>query len=210
MFYNCDLGNNTNGHIYTLPGDNVIHKENCEQLKGEWWDNISNKTFSVVHSNGKEIHVYALTKEQLEKNIILPDSQNDNKDEDKTKEGNEATSGQLVSGNNNIETKDETDKKTDTPDANISFDESPADNVTTFNIKNKKTYKKSKKVTIKDSDGIKSIKLNGKTIKVKAGKKSISFKLSKYKKHLKKKTKLNKLVITDVNGNKKTIQFKVK
>ena len=54
--------------------------------------------------------------------------------------------------------------------------EQTVDNVVSFNIKNKKTYKKSKKVTIKDSDGIKSIKLNGKTIKVKSGKKSFSWK----------------------------------
>ena len=84
------------------------------------------------------------------------------------------------------------------------------DNPTTFNIKNKKTYKKSKKVVIKDEDGIKSVVLNSKKIKVKSGKKTVSFKLSSYKKSLKKKNKWNKIIVTDVNGNKKTIQFKVK
>ena len=83
------------------------------------------------------------------------------------------------------------------------------DNPTTFNIKNKQTYKTSKKVQIKDKDGIKQIKLNSKTIKVK-NKKSYSFKLSKYKKNLKKTGKWNKLVVTDKNGKKKTIKFKTK
>ena len=84
------------------------------------------------------------------------------------------------------------------------------DNPTSFSIKNKKSYKASKKIKIKDEDGLSKIKLNGKTIKVKSGKKSISFKISKYKKFLKKKGKWNKLVITDSNGNKTTIKFKVK
>ncbi|MCM1500593.1 MAG: DUF6273 domain-containing protein [Clostridium sp.] len=83
------------------------------------------------------------------------------------------------------------------------------DTSTTANIKNKKTYKTSKKVTIKDSDGIKQIKINSKTIKVK-GKKSFTFKLSQYKKYLKKKGKWNKLVITDKTGKKTTIKFKTK
>ena len=88
--------------------------------------------------------------------------------------------------------------------------EQPTDNATTFNINNKKTYKKSKKLTIKDADGIKSVTLNTKKIKFKSGKKNISFKLSKYKKYLKKKNKWNKLIVVDINGNKKVIQFKVK
>ena len=83
------------------------------------------------------------------------------------------------------------------------------DNPTTINIKNKKTYKTSKKITVNDKDGIKTIKLNSKTIKVK-NKESYSFKLSKYKKNLKKKGKWNKLVVTDKNGKKTTIQFKTK
>ena len=88
--------------------------------------------------------------------------------------------------------------------------ETPNDNLTTFNIKNKKTYKKSQKVKIKDEDGIKSVVLNTKKIKIKKGKKSVSFKLSSYKKSLKKKNKWNKIIVTDVNGNKNTIQFKIK
>ena len=81
---------------------------------------------------------------------------------------------------------------------------------TNVNIKNKKTYKQSKKVKVSDADGIQSVKLNKKKISVKKGKKSFSFKLSSYKKYLVKKNKWNKLVITDLKGNKKTIKFKVK
>lgn len=84
------------------------------------------------------------------------------------------------------------------------------DHPTSVNLKNKKTYKKTTKVKIKDSDGIKGIKLNSKKLTIKAGKKSVSFKISKYKKYLKKKGKWNKLVVTDMNGKKKTIKFKVK
>lgn len=84
-----------------------------------------------------------------------------------------------------------------------------ADKPTKFNIKNKKTYKKSKKVTVKDLDGIKTVKLNGKKISVKKGKTNVSFKLSKFKKYLKKKGKWNSLIVTDVNGKKKSIKFKI-
>ncbi len=89
-------------------------------------------------------------------------------------------------------------------------DKSNKDNATKFNIKNKKTYKKTKKVTIKDADGLKTVKLNNKKISVKKGKTNISFTLSKYKKNLKGKNKWNKLVVTDKKGNKTTINFKVK
>ncbi|MBR1744029.1 MAG: leucine-rich repeat protein [Lachnospiraceae bacterium] len=78
-----------------------------------------------------------------------------------------------------------------------------------INLKNKKTYSVSKKVTIKDADGIKTIQINKKTIKGK-GKKSFSFKLSKYKKYLKQAGKWNKLIITDKKSKKTTIKFKVK
>lgn len=81
---------------------------------------------------------------------------------------------------------------------------------TILNIKNKKSYSVNKKLTIKDADGIQSIKLNGVKIKVKKGKKSFSFKLSRYKKKLRKKRKWNKLVVTDIKRKKKTVQFKVK
>ena len=80
---------------------------------------------------------------------------------------------------------------------------------TSISIKNKKTYKKSKKVTIKDEDGIKTIKLNKKKIKGN-GRFKVKFKLSKYKKYLKKKGKWNKLVVNDMLGNKKSIKFKTK
>ncbi|MBR1866343.1 MAG: hypothetical protein IJ801_07540 [Lachnospiraceae bacterium] len=84
------------------------------------------------------------------------------------------------------------------------------DNPTTLNIKNSKTYKTSKKITIKDADGIKKIKLNSKTIKVKNGKTKYSFKLSTYKKYLKKAGKWNKLVVTDKTEKKKTVKFKTR
>ena len=83
------------------------------------------------------------------------------------------------------------------------------DKRTTINIQDRKTYKTSQKLTVKDQDGIKTIQLNKKTIKVK-NKKNYSFKLSKYKKYLKKKGKWNKLVVTDKNGKKMTIKFKTK
>ncbi len=88
--------------------------------------------------------------------------------------------------------------------------EKPAkDHATKLNLANKKTYKFSKKVTIKDADGLKTVKVNGKTLKVKNGKKSCSFKLSTFKKYLR-KGKWNKLVVTDLAGRKKTIKFKVR
>ena len=96
----------------------------------------------------------------------------------------------------------------DSQSTSVEQTDKQTDNLTTFNIQNKKTYKKSKKIIIKDSDGIKSVSLNGK--KIKSGKKKISFKLSKYKKYLKKKIGWNKLVIVDANGNVAKIQFKVK
>ena len=106
---------------------------------------------------------------------------------------------------NEQQNKNEIEKNIDSSDDKIIYD-----NQTILNVKSKKTYKKSKKVTIKDKDGLKSIKLNGKKIKVKKGKVSFSFKLSKYKKYLKRKKKWNKLVITDVKGNSKIIKFKTK
>lgn len=82
--------------------------------------------------------------------------------------------------------------------------------VTKVNLKNKKSYKTSFKVKIRHADGIKTVKLNGKKLKVKAGKKSVSFKLSKYKSYLKKKGKWNSLIVVDVNGKKTGIRFKTK
>lgn len=80
---------------------------------------------------------------------------------------------------------------------------------TKINLKNKKTYRKSKKVLISDKDGLKTIEINGKTVKLN-GRRRYSFKLLKYKKHLKKKSKWNKLVVTDMKNKKKTIIFKTK
>lgn len=61
-----------------------------------------------------------------------------------------------------------------------------------------------------DYDKIKEVAVNGKKLKIRSGKKSISFKLSKYKKYLKKKGKWNKLTVTDEKGVKKTVKFKIK
>ena len=96
----------------------------------------------------------------------------------------------------------------DSQSTSVEQPDKQTDNLTTFKIQNKKIYKKSKKITIKDLDGIKSVSLNGK--KIKSGKKKISFKLSKYKKYLKKKTAWNKLVVVDANGNVAKIKFRVK
>lgn len=81
---------------------------------------------------------------------------------------------------------------------------------TRLNIANKETCQLSKKVKVQDADGLKSVKLNGKRVTLKKGKKKLTFKLSKYKKYLKKKGKWNKLVIVDLKGKKKSIRFKTK
>ena len=57
-----------------------------------------------------------------------------------------------------------------------------------------------------DKDKIKKITLNGKTIKVKKNKTSITLKLKFYKK----KGKWNTHKVTDKKGNVKTIKFKTK
>ncbi len=82
--------------------------------------------------------------------------------------------------------------------------------VTTLSLKNKKTYKKSFLVKIRHEDGIKTVKLNGKKLKLKAGAKQMKFKLSKYKAYLKKKGKWNKLVVQDVYNRKTSVKFKTK
>lgn len=64
------------------------------------------------------------------------------------------------------------------------------------NVANNKTYKSGKKITFSDkTSGIKSAKLDGKTVK--SGK-------------VVKKKGTHKLVLTDKAGNKKTIKFKIK
>ena len=82
--------------------------------------------------------------------------------------------------------------------------------VTTFSIKNKAKVKKTAKIKIKDKDKIKKITLNGKSIKIKKNKTSITIKLKSYKKALKKKGKWNTLKVTDKRGNVKSIKFKTK
>ena len=102
---------------------------------------------------------------------------------------------------------------TTTPSVTPSAVPSPAtvkDKTTTFNIKNKAKIKKTAKIKIKDKDKIKKITLNGKTIKIKKNKTSITIKLKSYKKKLKKKGKWNTLKVTDNKGNTKTIKFKTK
>lgn len=80
---------------------------------------------------------------------------------------------------------------------------------TTINLKNKKTYKITTKVKIKDADGLQSIKLNSQKVKIRNNATSVSFRLSKYKKYIKKRA-WNKLVVKDQKGKKITIRFKVK
>ncbi|MBO4863456.1 MAG: carbohydrate binding domain-containing protein [Eubacterium sp.] len=84
------------------------------------------------------------------------------------------------------------------------------DKKTTFSIKNKAKVNKTAKIKIKDKDKIKKITLNGKKIKIKKNKTSFTLKLKSYKKYLKKKGKMNKIVVTDKKGNKKTIKFTIK
>ncbi|MBR1865578.1 MAG: hypothetical protein IJ801_03635, partial [Lachnospiraceae bacterium] len=86
---------------------------------------------------------------------------------------------------------------------------SESNRATTINLKNKKIYKITTKVKIKDADGILSVKLNSKKVKLKKNATSVSFRLSKYKKSLKKKT-WNKLVVKDQKGKKTTIRFKIR
>ena len=100
---------------------------------------------------------------------------------------------------------------TASPEATPTIKPAPAkDNKTTFSIKNKAKVKKSAKIKVKDKDKIQKITLNGKTIKIKKNKTSITIKLKSYKKALKKSGKWNKLVVIDANGNKKSIKFKTK
>lgn len=136
---------------------------------------------------------------------------NDNGKENKGNGGNADNASDGSTGSNTGTTPETTEEPATTETVNTpTITETPKDALTTFNIKNKKTYKKSQKVIIKDKDGIKSVVLNKKKIKVKKGKKTVSFKLSSYKKSHKKKNKWNKIIVIDVNGNKKTIQFKTK
>ena len=81
---------------------------------------------------------------------------------------------------------------------------------TKFSIKNKAKVKATSKIKVTDNDKIKTITLNGRKIKIKKNKASITLKLKSYKKLLKKKGKWNKLVVTDIAGKKVTLKFKIK
>ena len=72
----------------------------------------------------------------------------------------------------------------------------------TTNVKAKKTYKKGKKLTVKDTYALKYVKLDGKKLKLKSKGKKASVKLKKKGSH--------KLVAKDKAGNKITVKFKVK
>ncbi len=78
----------------------------------------------------------------------------------------------------------------------------------TVNLKASKTYKLSKKVIIKASEGVKLVKINGKRIKIKSGKTKVSFKLKRYKKLLK-RGKYNKIRIKSADGANLKVKFKV-
>ena len=144
-------------------------------------------------ADGKSVVLGGETTDSSSNPSSTPDTKGNNTTSQPTKSPNSTGNGTRNStGSSNSSTK----KKT-------------VNHATKVNLKNKKNYRKSKKVTVKDKDGIKTIKLNKKTIKVR-GKKSFSFKLSKYKKYLKKKGKWNKIVITDMRKKKKTIKFKIK
>ena len=174
---------------------------------------VARKAYEALTDNNKlRIFNYNdLLSAEKELKAIEKGNKEENKDNKNTTNGNK-------NNDTNNQNKQESEEKIEVPSDNkvadnnkvIASNDKSIDNATTFNIANKKTYKKSKKVTIKDTDGIKSITLNSKKIKIKSGKRSISFKLSKYKKYLKKKNKWNKLIVVDVNENKKVIQFKVK
>lgn len=88
--------------------------------------------------------------------------------------------------------------------------EQTKNHLTTWNIKNKSRCSIRKKITIKDPDGILSIQLNGRKIKLPKNKKKFSLSLSKYKKRLKRHGAWNKLIIKDNQGNKAVLRFKIK
>ena len=84
------------------------------------------------------------------------------------------------------------------------------DHPTRINLTGKMTCRLSKKITVKDADGVWTIQLNGHPVKCKKGKKKVSFKLTRYKKYLKTNGKWNRLVVADRNGWKKSIQFRIR
>lgn len=123
---------------------------------------------------------------------------------------NEGASGSTGGAGDNSGNEDSTKNDSSSSDNTDSGAAAAENFAASINIKNKKAYKISFKVKIKDNDKIKEVVINGKKLKIRSGKKSISFKLSKYKKYLKKKGKWNKLTVTDEKGVKKTVKFKIK
>lgn len=111
---------------------------------------------------------------------------------------------------NAAKTTDNNNGNTNNTNSNVSNNNTGLSSQISINIKNKKTYKKSKKVTISSGVYLRSVTLNGKNIITSNYVKKVSFKLSKYKKQLKKKGKWNKLVVTNSYGKQKTIKFKTK
>ena len=79
-----------------------------------------------------------------------------------------------------------------------------------FSLKNRKAYKKTKKLVIKEADGIRAVKINGHGLKNVYGKTKVSFKLSKYKKYFRKKGKWNRIIVTDAEGRISILQIKIK
>ncbi len=83
------------------------------------------------------------------------------------------------------------------------------DSPTKISLKEGKKYSMSSGVSITDRDGIKKITINGKKLTgLKKNETRLYFTLSKYKKFLK-KGKKNVLAVTDYNGNKKSVSFRV-
>lgn len=71
----------------------------------------------------------------------------------------------------------------------------------TASVKAGKSYKKGTKITVKDAQALKSVKLDGKSVKI-SGKKAVSSKIKKAGSH--------KIAATDKAGNKLTVKFKIK
>ena len=145
--------------------------------------------------------------------------------------GNVVTTPDLDDNNLNQQKISETPKETSTTTEETTVESSPfnplpspivhtstpkttivkaKDNKTIFSIKNKAKVKSNASIRIKDTDKIKKITLNGKTVKIGKNKTNCTVKLKSYKKYLKKKGKWNTIKVIDKKGNIKTIRFKIK
>ena len=208
------------GSVTNIDGVDLFYK--CESLKTIYTDEGS-YVDNWAKEHGYTVKYIGASDDPSDTTTDKPtDTQTDDSSKTTTdtktdsSNNNENANGTTGSNTGTTPTTTETPATTEAPATTETVSTTPAttetpnDNLTTFNIKNKKTYKKSQKIKIKDEDGIKSVVLNTKKIKAKKGKKSVSFKLSSYKKSLKKKNKWNKIIVTDVNGNQNTIQFKIK